>query len=80
MAVVVVVAVAVAVAVSVGQTDGGVASHIVKGCACTWAGVAISQSISNANNSIAKQSTSAVPVETILDRFSFVFIFYLLKS
>jgi hypothetical protein len=47
--------------------------HPGKGYASTWAGVAISQSISKANNSVAKQSTSAVPLETIFARFLFVF-------
>ena len=78
--------VAVAVGVPVDVDDGvtlGVPVEVLgtvivgvrrKGYACTWAGVAISQSISDANNSIAKQSTNAVPLETIFDRFSFVFI------
>ncbi len=77
VAVAVTVAVAVDVAVDV-VVDVAVDVSVFpgKGYACTWAGVAISQSISsNANKSIAKQSTSAVPLETIFDRFSFVFIF-----
>ncbi len=48
-------------------------------CACAG-NAAPQQSAVSANASIAKQSTNAVPLETILDRFSFVFIFYLLKS
>ena len=57
--------------------DDDDAVNVGKGSAYTWAGVAISQSISNANNSIAKQSTSAVPLETIFARFLFVFIYTL---
>ena len=42
---------------------------------CAWADAVLLPSISKANNPIAKQSTSIVPVDTILSIFSFVFIF-----
>ncbi len=44
---------------------------------CAWAGAAILQSMTDANNSIAEHSTNAMLEETIFDRFPFVFMFAL---
>ena len=64
------------VAMAVAVRQAGTVLHPGKGYASTCAGVAIPQSISNADNNIAKQSTSAVPLETIFARFLFVFMIY----